>query len=108
MRVLFTSPILEHPPAGGPQLRIENSIKALSTACDLDVISRSPGPREARERTAAFLASYSREFRFAPRLERDAPANHRISPIPGSAAKKRGKHKYRIHNERTRSVVVAD
>ena len=30
MRVLFTTPILEHPAAGGPQLRIENSIKALS------------------------------------------------------------------------------
>lgn len=75
MRVLFTSPILEHPPTGGPQLRIENSIKALSTKCDLDVISRSPAPRESRERTAAFLRAYCGEFRYAPRLERDAPAS---------------------------------
>lgn len=75
MRVLFTSPILEHPPAGGPQLRIENSIKALSTQCELDVISRSPAPREVREQTAAFLRPYCREFRYAPRLERDPPAS---------------------------------
>ena len=30
MRVLFTTPIMEFPAKGGPQLRIENSIKALS------------------------------------------------------------------------------
>lgn len=74
MRVLFTSPILEHPPAGGPQLRIENSIKALSACCELDVISRSPAPREARAQTAKFLQAYCGEFRYAPRLERDLPA----------------------------------
>ena len=75
MRVLFTSPILEHPPAGGPQLRIENSIKALSVHCELDVISRAPAPRETRERTAAFLGRYSTHFGYAPRVERDPPAN---------------------------------
>lgn len=37
MRVLFTTPILGHPATGGPQLRIENSIKALSSVCTLDV-----------------------------------------------------------------------
>jgi len=39
MKVLFTSPIIEHPPAGGPQLRIENSIKALNQISELHVIS---------------------------------------------------------------------
>lgn len=87
MRVLFTSPILEHPPAGGPQLRIENSIKALSAKCELDVISRSPAPRETRERTAAFLGAYCRDFRYAPRLERDAPAR-RVLRRAGSAARR--------------------
>ena len=29
-RILFTTSQLEHPPKGGPCLRIENSIKALS------------------------------------------------------------------------------
>lgn len=40
MRILFTTPILEHPAAGGPQLRIENSIKALSRICELDIVNR--------------------------------------------------------------------
>ena len=30
MRVLYTTPVLEHPPANGPALRVENSIKALA------------------------------------------------------------------------------
>ncbi|MFH1461690.1 MAG: glycosyltransferase [bacterium] len=38
--ILFTTPVLEHPAAGGPQLRIENSIKALNDICQLHVISR--------------------------------------------------------------------
>lgn len=75
MRVLFTSPILEHPAAGGPQLRIENSIKALSTQCELHVISRAPAPRADRARTAEFFRTYCTEFSFPPRLERDVEAN---------------------------------
>jgi glycosyltransferase involved in cell wall biosynthesis len=42
MRILFTSPIMEHPASGGPQLRIENSIKALSKISELDIINRDP------------------------------------------------------------------
>jgi glycosyltransferase involved in cell wall biosynthesis len=45
MRVLFTTPVLEHPAAGGPQLRIENSIKALSAVSDLHIASRVPRHR---------------------------------------------------------------
>ncbi len=41
MKIIFTSPILEHPAAGGPQLRIENSILALKNICELHIISRS-------------------------------------------------------------------
>ena len=40
MRILFTTPVLENPPAGGPQLRIENSIKALNEISELHIISR--------------------------------------------------------------------
>jgi glycosyltransferase involved in cell wall biosynthesis len=40
MKIIFTTPILEAPPAGGPQLRIENSIKALSLVSELHVLSR--------------------------------------------------------------------
>ncbi|MGE3319765.1 MAG: glycosyltransferase family 4 protein [Candidatus Berkiella sp.] len=40
MKVLFTSPMIMHPAASGPHLRIENSIKALAKITDLHVISR--------------------------------------------------------------------
>ena len=40
MNVLFTTPFLEHPPAGGPQLRSVNSIRALAAECRLIVASR--------------------------------------------------------------------
>lgn len=39
-KILFTTPILEHPPAGGPFLRIENSIKALNKISELHIVSR--------------------------------------------------------------------
>jgi glycosyltransferase involved in cell wall biosynthesis len=55
MRVLFTSPVLEHPAAGGPQLRIENSIKALAAKCELDIVARTPLPGPASDATAEFL-----------------------------------------------------
>ena len=51
MRVLFTTAILEHPAAGGPQLRIENSIKALSRVCELDVINRAILSQETADRS---------------------------------------------------------
>lgn len=43
MKVLFTTPILEYPAAGGPSLRVENSIKALSKVCELEVVYRCRG-----------------------------------------------------------------
>lgn len=69
MRVLYTSPVLEHPATGGPQLRVENSIKALSTKCELDVLSRSQAPLDVRARTAEFVRPYCREFLGAARLQ---------------------------------------
>lgn len=62
MRVLFTTPVLEHPPAGGPQLRIENSIKALSTACELDIIYRCAQASDVDASAAAFFRGYCAEF----------------------------------------------
>lgn len=41
-KVLFTTPVLQHPAAGGNKLRIENSIKALSRISELHIISRVP------------------------------------------------------------------
>jgi glycosyltransferase involved in cell wall biosynthesis len=70
MRVLFTSPILEHPAAGGPQLRIENSIKALSRVCELDIIYRATGPADLVEQTGEFFRKYATEYHV---LARPAP-----------------------------------
>ncbi|WP_076590903.1 glycosyltransferase family 4 protein [Herminiimonas arsenitoxidans] len=62
MKVLFTTPILEHPAAGGPQLRIENSIKALSRASELDIIYRTSEPAETVEATGNFFRQYASEY----------------------------------------------
>ena len=40
MKILFTSPIIEYPAKGGPELRITNSIKALSEISDLYIIQQ--------------------------------------------------------------------
>lgn len=65
MRILFTTPILEHPPAGGPQLRIENSIKALSRECDLYIVSRATRD-SVGESGEALYRSLSKQFHYAP------------------------------------------
>lgn len=75
MRVLFTTPILEHPAAGGPQLRIENSIKALSRVCELDIIYLdtvfgASGPTEIVKKTNEFFRRYASEYHV---LYRPAP-----------------------------------
>ena len=62
MRVLFTTPILEHPAAGGPQLRIENSIKALSSVCELDILYRVSMLTEIVEKTSEYFRKYASEY----------------------------------------------
>src|SRR5262245_3718195 len=70
MRLLFTSPVLEHPPAGGPQLRIENSIKALSRLSEMYIVSRSPVRVSGGEQALAFYQGYCRSFEVAPSARR--------------------------------------
>ena len=77
--IVYTSPILEHPPAGGPALRIENSIRALAMVSSLHVVSRVResrlGGKQAvsafRKSCAAFIFSPSAVKRHA---SRSAPA----------------------------------
>lgn len=66
MKVLFTSPILEHPAAGGPQLRIENTIKALSQACDLYVVARTTKQQIGGDAGDAFYRQFCTEFSYMP------------------------------------------
>jgi glycosyltransferase involved in cell wall biosynthesis len=62
MRVLFTTPILEYPAAGGPQLRIENTIKALSKVCDLHIIHRASHYTDQVKKTDDYFSGYSKNY----------------------------------------------
>ena len=66
MKVLFTTPVLEHPAAGGAQLRIENSIKALSTLCELHIVSRQPQHLIGGEAAENYFRKLSRSFTYSP------------------------------------------
>lgn len=66
MRVLFTSPIIEHPPAGGPQLRIENSIKALARVCDLRIVARTSQGLIGGADAENYFRRFSNEFGYSP------------------------------------------
>ncbi|HYC58389.1 MAG TPA: glycosyltransferase [Thermoanaerobaculia bacterium] len=65
-RVLYTTPILEHPPAGGPALRIENSIKALHRVSELHVISRVDPHYLGGAAAEAFYRSTAHIFMSSP------------------------------------------
>jgi polysaccharide biosynthesis protein PslH len=79
MRVLFVTPVLERPAAGGPQLRIENSIKALSRVSELDIISNSPAMAGAGGEIAkCFFEPYCHEFHIVPRLRQSLLRNQFI------------------------------
>jgi glycosyltransferase involved in cell wall biosynthesis len=65
-KILFTTSVLEHPPAGGPALRIENSIKALSNVSELHVVSRIPKTRIGRDDAENYYSSICRNFGYSP------------------------------------------
>ena len=79
MRVLFTTPILEHPAAGGPQLRIENSIKALSALCDLDIMNRSTAAPDALKITSDYFKPFCNEYRVLPARHINSKFNRYLS-----------------------------
>ena len=66
VKILYTTPILEHPAAGGAQISVETCIKALSRVSDLHVISRVPlhsiGGLEAQR----FFEQYCTRFSYSP------------------------------------------
>ena len=61
-KILYTSPILEYPAAGGPQLRVENSIKALSKISELYVVSRQAEYFIGGKRAINFYKNICQEF----------------------------------------------
>jgi len=67
VNILFTTPVLEHPPAGGPSLRIENTIKALSCeTTSLCIVSRVNQAWIGGPVAEAFYAARSNRFGYAP------------------------------------------
>jgi glycosyltransferase involved in cell wall biosynthesis len=66
MKVLFTTPVLEHPPAGGPELRIENSIKALAQLSDVWIVSRLRQKLIGGPQATAFFGTLARRFCYSP------------------------------------------
>ena len=61
-KILFTTPILEYPALGGPQLRIANSIKALNEICDLRVLGRQKADPQIETNLNEFLKNNSKDF----------------------------------------------
>jgi len=66
--VLFATPFLHHPPTGGPVLRIENSIIALSEISHLHIYSRIPLNEIGGEAGLSFYRKYCNGFYFASRV----------------------------------------
>jgi glycosyltransferase involved in cell wall biosynthesis len=65
-RILFTSPVLEHPAAGGSQLRVENSIKSLAKLSELHVVSRVAAGLIGQPEDVAYLRGLCADFHFVP------------------------------------------
>jgi polysaccharide biosynthesis protein PslH len=66
MRILFTTPVLRHPPDGGPYLRVENSIKALARVADVHLHSRVPLRSIGGDRALSLYEAYAASVHFAP------------------------------------------
>ena len=64
--VLFATPVLHHPPVGGPTLRIENSIKALSQISELHLYGRVSLGSLGGMAALSFYQQYSKSFYFTP------------------------------------------
>jgi glycosyltransferase involved in cell wall biosynthesis len=65
-KVLYTTPILEHPAAGGPQLSVETCIKALNRESELHVISRVPLDSIGGIEAQRFYENYCADFLYSP------------------------------------------
>lgn len=67
MKVLFTTPILEFPARGGPQIRMLNSIKALNeTAHELHIVSQVNHNVLGGERAEEYFRAFSTSFCYSP------------------------------------------
>lgn len=68
-KLLYISTYIEHPPAGGPQLRADTSIKALSQICDLHVCQAGYFPFNHYKQTKAFYKRICHQFMALPSVD---------------------------------------
>ncbi len=66
MNILYTTPVLSHPAAGGPALRVENSIKALNQISKLYIIARLSRTQIGGKIAEEFYRQLSYNFEFVP------------------------------------------
>jgi glycosyltransferase involved in cell wall biosynthesis len=62
LKILYTTPVLNYPSVGGPYLRIENSIKALTIVSKIDIIYRAPHPCIEVKKTNAHFSKYTKKY----------------------------------------------
>jgi glycosyltransferase involved in cell wall biosynthesis len=65
-RVLFATPVLRHPAAGGPYLRIENSIKALGKVSELHICSRASVQEMGGDQAVEYYRTLCKSFALVP------------------------------------------
>ena len=66
LKILYTTPVLRYPPASGPELRVENSIIALSKLSEVHLISRNDKDSIGGEEADEFYRSYSTYYEYSP------------------------------------------
>lgn len=71
-KILFATPVLHHPPNGGPTLRIENSIKALSRISDLYLYIRIGEKDIGGKKATRFHKKISKRVIFSPHIKPDS------------------------------------
>jgi glycosyltransferase involved in cell wall biosynthesis len=72
-KLLFATPVLHHPPNGGPTLRIENSIKALSQISDLYLYIRIGEKVIGGKEATRFYKKISKGVIYSPHIKPDSP-----------------------------------
>lgn len=77
-KILFTTPVIEHPPASGPALRIENSIKALNQVSELHLVARINQAALGGLVGEEFYRSHSHVFAYTPCLTGSANPHDEI------------------------------
>ncbi len=80
-KILFTTPILAYPPAGGPYLRIANTIKVLNGISELYILSRVRKNIMGGDEAYSYYSSISRFFDWTPSKRNYSTVNYFIRQL---------------------------